>query len=238
PAFHPCFGERARFLLGAGSGLPAKAGRPSPAHESIGADVVHQLLQRATPVAPGIFDLCADLTERLTFPRHLTRCEVPFRVARHVSGIEVGLLVADRTAHRWQAMTVGAARGWWSRPCSPWRGWSPAGWQFTQRGFVSTFPSSVNIAADCAAVSAIAAKLSGGARLSDWSETASAADIPVSRATSATRTFTGISHLSASHRHQRRSGQPSRLIAIELARRARDSAADRPESRLVRPRDI
>src|SRR5262249_55045649 len=65
------------------------------------------------PAAPESDPRCAwdlsDLTERLTFPRHLTRCEVPFRVARHGSGIEVGLLVADRTAHRWQAMTVGAA---------------------------------------------------------------------------------------------------------------------------------
>jgi hypothetical protein len=33
PGFHPCFSERARFLLGAGSRLAAKAGRPSPADE-------------------------------------------------------------------------------------------------------------------------------------------------------------------------------------------------------------
>ena len=37
-------------------------------------------------------------------------------------------------------------------PCSPWRGRSPAGWQFTQRGWVSTLPSSVNSAAERAAV--------------------------------------------------------------------------------------
>ena len=36
---------------------------------------------------------------------------------------------------------------WWSRPCSPWCGRSPAGWQLTQRGWVNTLPSSVNIAA-------------------------------------------------------------------------------------------
>jgi hypothetical protein len=46
-------------------------------------------------------------------------------------------------------------------------GRSPAGWQFTQRGWVSTLPSSANSAADRAAVSPIAAKLSGLASVSD-----------------------------------------------------------------------
>ena len=45
PGFHPCFGERARFLLGAGSRLAAKAGRPSPANQSVGADVMHERFQ-------------------------------------------------------------------------------------------------------------------------------------------------------------------------------------------------
>src|SRR5262249_16147909 len=107
--FHACFSERGRFLLGAGSRLAAKAGRPSPANERVGADVMHQLLQRATTVALGIFNLGADLGERLAFPRHLTRREVPFRVSRHAGRIEVGLLVADRTTHGWQPMTIGAA---------------------------------------------------------------------------------------------------------------------------------
>src|SRR5262249_36205508 len=109
PGFHPCFSERARFLLGAGSRLAAKAGRPSPTNQSVGADVMHQILQRATTVALGIFDLGADLSESLAFPRHLTRCEVPFRMARHAGGIEVGLLVADRATHGWQPMTIGTA---------------------------------------------------------------------------------------------------------------------------------
>src|SRR5262249_32883944 len=109
PGFHPCFSERARFLLGAGSRLAAKAGRPGPANERVGADVMHQLLQRAAAVALGIFNLGADLGERLAFPRHLTRCEVPFRMARHAGGIEIGLLVADRAAHGRQPMTVGTA---------------------------------------------------------------------------------------------------------------------------------
>src|SRR6516225_6253873 len=92
PGFHPCFSERARFLLGAGSRLAAKAGRPSPANQRVSADMMHQLLQRATAVALGIFNLGADLGERFAFPCHL---------ARHAGGIEVGLLVADRTVHGW-----------------------------------------------------------------------------------------------------------------------------------------
>src|SRR5260370_19994223 len=55
--------------------------------------------------------------------------------------------------------------GWCSRLSSPWRGRSPAGWQLTQRGWVSTLPSSVNMAADRASVSAIEVKLSGEARV-------------------------------------------------------------------------
>src|SRR6516165_1642422 len=216
--FHPCFSERACFLLAAGSRLAAKAGRPSPANQRVGADVMHQLLQRATTVALGIFDLGADLTERLAFPPHLTRREVPFRVARHAGGIEVGLLVADRATHGRQPMTIGAAlhRRLMEAACSPWRGRSPAGWQFTQRGFVNTFPSSTNIAADRAAGSAIEAKLSGVARLSDWSETASAIGAPVSRATSATRTLIRISSPITTSPASRGGGQSSRWSRPEM----------------------
>jgi hypothetical protein len=51
--------------------------------------------------------------------------------------------------------------GWCSRLSSPCRGLSLAGWQLVQRGWVSTLPSSVNMAADRASVSDIDAKLSG-----------------------------------------------------------------------------
>src|SRR5207253_8106656 len=71
-------------------------------------------------------------------------------------------------------------RDWSSDVCS-------SDLQFTQRGWVNTLPSSVNIAADRAAVSAIEAKLSGVARLSDCWETPSRVGVPVSRAASATR---------------------------------------------------
>jgi hypothetical protein len=43
------------------------------------------------------------------------------------------------------------------------RGRSPAGWQLTQRGWVSTLPSSVKMATDRASVSAIEPKLSAEA---------------------------------------------------------------------------
>src|SRR5207249_10951247 len=67
--------------------------------------------------------------------------------------------------------------------------------------------SSVNIAADRAAVSAIEAKLSGVARLTNCSETPSRVGVPVSRAASATRTLIRISEfiLKGTHLSQHRS---------------------------------
>src|SRR6266851_7958500 len=61
-------------------------------------------------VTGGVLDLRADLGKRLAFPRHLARRDMPLRVARHAAGIEVGVLVTDRTAHRLATMTVGATR--------------------------------------------------------------------------------------------------------------------------------
>jgi hypothetical protein len=90
---------------------------------------------------------------------------MPFRVARHAARIEVGVAVTNRTRIVSVPCPSGprATGGWCSRLASVWCGRSPAGWQFTQRGFVSTLPSSVNIAADRAPVSDIEAKLSGEA---------------------------------------------------------------------------
>jgi hypothetical protein len=70
--------------------------------------MMYEFFQRAAAVAPGILDLSADLSERLAFPRHPTRREMPLRVARHAAGVEVGLLMADGTAHGRESKTVGA----------------------------------------------------------------------------------------------------------------------------------
>src|SRR5271165_1190634 len=72
---------------------------------------------------------------------------------------------------------------------SPWRGRSPAGWQFTHRGLVSTLPSSANNAAERVAVSLIEAKLSGGASVSCGPpDTACAVTAQVRQVAPATRT--------------------------------------------------
>jgi hypothetical protein len=74
--------------------------------------------------------------------------------------------MADWTAQGREPKAIGSTLDR-SRLASPWRGRSPAGWQFRQRGCVSTLPSSVNIAADRAAVSPIDEKLSTLASGSD-----------------------------------------------------------------------
>src|SRR5262249_42126216 len=101
PGFHPGLDERARLLLRAGGRLPAISGRPGPTNQSIAADVMDERFQWSPAIARGVLDLCADLSERFTFPCHLARCKLPLRIARHAGGIEVGLLVADRTTHGW-----------------------------------------------------------------------------------------------------------------------------------------
>ena len=106
----PGIDERAGFLLRARRGRAAEAGRPGPADQSVGADVMDEVLQRPVAVARRILDLRADLSERLAFPCHLARREMPFRMTGHAAGIEVGLLVADRAPHGRKAMAVRAPR--------------------------------------------------------------------------------------------------------------------------------
>ena len=148
--FHPRLDERAGRLLRAGSGL-----RPNPGAQAQPTSVSVPIWSTSSasvrpPLRAGSL-ICAQISrERLALPRHLARRQMPVRVAGHAAGIEVGLLVADRAAHGREAMPSAprSTGGWCSRPLSPWRGRSPAGWQLTQRGWVSTLPSSVNIAAD------------------------------------------------------------------------------------------
>src|SRR5271166_1935831 len=71
--------------------------------------VMHDVFERAAAIARGIFDLRTDLPERLAFPGHLMRREMPARIAGHSGGFEIGRLVADRAAHRRQPEAVFAA---------------------------------------------------------------------------------------------------------------------------------
>src|SRR5919108_1561273 len=109
PGFYPRFDERSRLLLRTRRWLPAISGCPSPTDQMIFADMLNERVERAVSIARRVLDLGADLSERFAFPCHLARCELPLRVSRHAPRIEVGLLVAVRTTHGRQAMTVGTA---------------------------------------------------------------------------------------------------------------------------------
>jgi len=109
-SLHPRLRQCACIFLRTWSGLSAESRRPGPTDKRVRADVVDEVLQRAAAVSRGIFDLSTNLAEGFAFPAHITRREMPFRVARHASGLEVRRLVADRAAHRLEAETVRAAR--------------------------------------------------------------------------------------------------------------------------------
>lgn len=104
-SFHPGGEQRAFLGSRTWSGLPVRAGRPGIADQMILTHVMHDLVERAAAVSRGIFDLRADLCERLAFPAHLARREMPARAAWHAGGSEIGRLVADRAAHCRQLIT-------------------------------------------------------------------------------------------------------------------------------------
>ena len=85
-----------RLRAGRGPTIPSLS--PGPADQMIFTDVMHDIFERATAIAGGIFDLFTDLSERLVLPAHLMRGEMPARIARHPGGLEIGRLVADRAA--------------------------------------------------------------------------------------------------------------------------------------------
>src|SRR5438046_2200210 len=106
PALYPGFDQRSGFLLRARSGRASIAGRPGPADQRVLANVVDEVFRPAAAIARGVFDLNADFADGLALPRHFARREMPFRMTRHAAGIEVRILVTDRTAHRRQAAAV------------------------------------------------------------------------------------------------------------------------------------
>src|SRR5260370_1038090 len=82
------------------------AGRTGRATQVSVDDMMHDIVQRAAAVARRIFDLRANLPERLAFPCHLARREMPDRVARHAGRFEIRRLMTNRTAHRRQPKAV------------------------------------------------------------------------------------------------------------------------------------
>jgi hypothetical protein len=106
---NPRFDQRPGDLLRSGCGRPSEARRPGPSDKCILTDVIDQIVGRAATVPGRVFDLEADFPDGFTLPCHLKRREMPIRVARHATRIEVGVLVTTRTPHGWQAKAVGAA---------------------------------------------------------------------------------------------------------------------------------
>src|ERR1700736_171587 len=110
PGFYPGIDKCAGFLLRTGSTGATEAGVPCPTDQGVGTDVMDKVFDLPAAVSGGVLDLRADLGERLAFPRHLARRDMPFRVARHAAGVEIGALVTDRTTQGLGAVTVNAAR--------------------------------------------------------------------------------------------------------------------------------
>src|SRR6185295_10655694 len=82
---------------------------PGPTDEMVLADMLDERVDGAVSIARGILDLGTDLAQRLAFPCHFSRSEMPDRVARHAGGIEVGALMADWTTQRREPKSIGAA---------------------------------------------------------------------------------------------------------------------------------
>src|SRR5260370_24369560 len=109
PGFYPGIDQRTGFLLRAGGRGSAEARLPCPTDQSVGTDVMDEVFDFPAAVTGGVLDLRADLGRRLAFPRHLARRDMPFRMAGHAAGIEVGVLMTDRATHRLAAITVAPA---------------------------------------------------------------------------------------------------------------------------------
>jgi pimeloyl-ACP methyl ester carboxylesterase len=69
--------------LAAGSGLATGARLPSPSHQVIASEMFVQQRQIAPAVAIAIFELSANLADRLALPRHLDGRHHPARMARN-----------------------------------------------------------------------------------------------------------------------------------------------------------
>src|SRR5580704_3172428 len=68
------------------------------------------VVERSAAVARRIFKLRANLPRRLVLPSHLSRRQMPMRMAWHAGGIEIGVLVAHGATHGRRAETVATAR--------------------------------------------------------------------------------------------------------------------------------
>src|SRR5437667_2902413 len=101
--------ERAELLLRAGCRRSPNSGCPTPSHQAVFSEMMHELSETPLAVAGGILDLLADLRERLALPCHLDRGEAPERIAGHVCRVEIRRVMAGFASHPRRSLTVGAA---------------------------------------------------------------------------------------------------------------------------------
>src|SRR5262245_30345689 len=98
-ALHPGFDQGPELLLRSRSRSSPKSGLPAPTHKRIFGHVVNDLIKALSAIPAGVLDLGANVAKRLAGPGHFDGRQMPQRVARHTTGIEIGALVARRALH-------------------------------------------------------------------------------------------------------------------------------------------
>src|SRR5712671_1426922 len=86
-AVDPGLDQLARPLLGAGRRHAAGSRVPAIGHQVVLGDVLVDLRKVAPAVAVAVLELAADVADRLAFPGHLGRRELPARMPRDAAVI-------------------------------------------------------------------------------------------------------------------------------------------------------
>src|SRR6516162_4635906 len=90
----PCAHDLPERHLRPGRGCSPNARRPSPADESVLAEMVKQLRHVPAAVTRTVLDLFADLAQGAALPCHGRRRQVPFGMTWNVRRLEVAWAVA------------------------------------------------------------------------------------------------------------------------------------------------
>src|SRR4051795_6812897 len=93
-AVDPSLNQLSGDLLGSGGGLAAFAWMPSPCDQIVLRNMLLQHCEIASPIACSVFELAAEIAERLAFPRHRQRSHAPAGMAGNAA-IAGGLTKCD-----------------------------------------------------------------------------------------------------------------------------------------------
>src|SRR5256714_9953619 len=93
-AVDPSLNQLSGNLLGSGGGLAAFPWMPSPCDQIVLRNMLLQHREIASPIACSVFELAADLAERLALPRHRQRSHAPAGMAGNAA-IAGGLSKCD-----------------------------------------------------------------------------------------------------------------------------------------------